>query len=444
MPPHTFCCFMSGFRTASPATAGVRCMVVVWGTACGKQGRATSHNPPTRDPDFRDSPSLCRPSPRSNLPTMRRISVFRFDRGSGEWVEAGPTADHSPARPRTPATLRVATFNVLADCFPCVVEIAINSPARYAALPMELARIDADVVGLNEMTVRWLRALLRSDYIRTQYYVTEAVDGARTRNGTLDRRMGNVILSRVPITAAYAYAWSTPATAMDRDCVLACVRAGGPPLTVISAHTLAYSKNDGVRRAQLVEVSRAARVLDADAALLLMGDLNLHEPHEDGVVAACGLVDVWADSHFGTAPPFNDGDPGFTFDVRSNTLIPRYIPPETRRMRLDRVLLSPGSPWGPASPARLFANTPVSPHDYLFLSDHYGIVTDLVAGDRLYVGDGTAAGVLARNGAGARGKPYTIPPTRALWTFALHTLWLLYVLVTRPLYFLLACVRPRM
>ena len=57
----------------------------------------------------------------------------------------------------------------------------------------------------------------------------------------------------------------------------------------------------------------------------------------------------------------------------------RYIPPERRRMRLDRVLLSAGSPWHPIAPATLFATTPlrVPVTKDLLLSDHYGIAVDL-------------------------------------------------------------------
>ncbi len=180
--------------------------------------------------------------------------------------------------------------------------MAINSPARFQALPRELQAVDADVVGLNEVTAPWLQALCASTHIRETYLVTDAPAPedpcCTTRNGSLGARMGNLVLCRRSlgnaVTAAAMYTWTTPGTSMDRGPVLVRLDAGrdvpgGPALVVASAHTLAYSRNAAVRRAQLVELVAAvgregvAGVGAGDStALALMGDLNLHELQEDG------------------------------------------------------------------------------------------------------------------------------------------------------------------
>jgi hypothetical protein len=58
-------------------------------------------------------------------------------------------------------------------------------------------------------------------------------------------------------------------------------------------------------------------------------------------------------------------------------MIKYYIPCERRRMRLDRILISESSQWIPASPVRIFGNKPIDPKDYLFLSDHFGLMVEI-------------------------------------------------------------------
>lgn len=368
---------------------------------------------------------------------MQPITVFRFDRASGDWVEAPPASVDTGRRP----TLRLATFNVLADCFPFLIRLAIDSPGRYAALPAEIARVNADVVTLNEVSPAALRALLASDFVREQYYTTEVMSASnlkRTHNRTLERDAssvaGNIILSRLYPSAAWTYTWSSPITAMPLDCVIVCVATGlGAPLTVCGVHTRAMHECARTRRAQLREVSAAVRELNPSASVVVMGDTNLHDLCEDGIVAECGMLDLWAETHFGSASPFNDALPGYTFDAAVNALIPRYIPPDRRRMRLDRVLMSPRSHWHPAAPAWLFGTQPVTPSSSLFLSDHFGIAVDVAWREGVYEGDPAAAAALAGNAA-LPPTHYTIPKVYGAWSFVRHALWLLFVVLTRPVY----------
>lgn len=414
---------------------------------------------------------------------MQPLQVFQFDADAGDWVPVDrvgkavpePVAREAEGAGAATPSLRLATFNVLADCFPFVVRLAINSPARFAALPLELQAVNADVVGLNEVTPTWLSALCACPHIRNTYLLTDApaqVPGPQgphtpttTRNGSLGARMGNLLLVRrglaPALSNAAAYTWATPGTAMDRGPALVRLdldRARGVALVVASVHTLAYARNARVRHAQVTEVvaavqrsplgmavvERAGVGRRALVPVVVMGDLNLHELQEDGVVAACGMVDLWAETHFAATTPYNDGHPGFTFDVTTNALIPRYIPPERRRMRLDRVLLSAGSPWHPMAPATLFATTPlrVPVTKDLFLSDHYGIAVDLEWRGHTapFRGDPGVAAVLAANAALPAPPPYTLTWRRSVPAFARHVVWLLWLCLCHPAY-AVACAR---
>ena len=213
--------------------------------------------------------------------------------------------------------LRVATFNILADCFPWFVLLAIDSERRFAALVEELSRLNADVLVMNEVTSNSLRLLLESEYVRKSYYVSELPTGV---NGTLDGPHGCVMFSTIPLRQCYALKMEF----MKRPAVLGVFEIAKQKVAVCSLHTVAHQspKNKTARAAQISQVVSFARQQPVDG-FLVAGDLNLHYTAEDGIVPANGLLDAWAETHFGEA---GDGNPGYTFDAEVNSMIPRYIP----------------------------------------------------------------------------------------------------------------------
>jgi len=103
---------------------------------------------------------------------------------------------------------------------------------------------------------------------------------------------------------------------------------------------------------------------------------------------------LWAETHFCEQ---GDQNPGFTFDTDVNTMIHHYIPAERRRMRLDRLLCSPGVCLTPAAPVRLWGDEAVDVRREVFLSDHFGLAADLAYGEGLR-GDDSVRELLRRNG----------------------------------------------
>ena len=288
--------------------------------------------------------------------TAVEIPFFRWDGVS--WLPCPPSSEQSlfPL-----PTLKIATFNVLADCFPRLVELAIASPARFAALVTEVERLDADVLGLNEVTEHSLARLLSSDFVRRSYYVTELPGSV---NGTIVPH-GVVILTKVPPRRCIK---------IDSQGVLrrSPIVAFFSGFAVCAMHTLAYQTtlNKQRRKAQIREV---CQILAPSGPFVVMGDLNLHYRNEDSVVLDNNLVDCWAETHF---CPGGDGDAGYTFDAAKNLLIPHYIPGESRRMRLDRILLSDGFPASLIT-CSIWGDAPVDARRHIQLSDHFGLVAEL-------------------------------------------------------------------
>ena len=66
--------------------------------------------------------------------------------------------------------LRLVTLNVLYDV--PSTEVALCHEARFDAVCAELCSLDADVIGLNEVTLRFLKKVLGLDWVREAYSVS--------------------------------------------------------------------------------------------------------------------------------------------------------------------------------------------------------------------------------------------------------------------------------
>ena len=272
--------------------------------------------------------------------------------------------------------VRVATLNILADCFPWFIEMAIRSSERFAWLCDGIAQLNPTVIGLNEVTTNALRALQESRFIRENYFLTATSDGNDAARSGLSPH-GCVILSQLPLLEVFALSVS----GSNRQAIVGKVRLTSETCAYVCAcHTTAYqtAKNAQLRALQIRDIIDVLRPLGLPFAI--MGDLNLHYAFEDAVVIDNDLIDGWAQTHFSSRPSFDDADPGYTFDALTNTFIPYYIPGECRRMRLDRILFSAGFPAVTKTPCSMWANQPIKNDSYLFPSDHFGLYMDLLVG----------------------------------------------------------------
>lgn len=277
------------------------------------------------------------------------------------------------------AGCRIATLNILSDTFPWFIRMAIRSEERVSALLRAIEVLDADILALNEVSARGLEVLLGSAFIRRTYHVSESPDRA---NGSF-KVHGCLLLSKFPFRklALVRYQRHRPAVAGLVD-----VPGALSPLVVCSLHTLAQQTqvNAAVRCRQIADAKNASQALCPEAGLVVLGDLNMHEVSEDAVLVRENMLDLWVETHNEPTNPSgssssnnsrNSTFEGFTFDPVKNSMISRYIPNESRRMRLDRILLTAGSLWAPSSCVSLWADQPLD--EELFLSDHFGLWVEL-------------------------------------------------------------------
>eukprot|EP00286_Rhodomonas_abbreviata_P020978 CAMPEP_0181301820 /NCGR_PEP_ID=MMETSP1101-20121128/7634_1 /TAXON_ID=46948 /ORGANISM="Rhodomonas abbreviata, Strain Caron Lab Isolate" /LENGTH=403 /DNA_ID=CAMNT_0023407163 /DNA_START=79 /DNA_END=1290 /DNA_ORIENTATION=+ len=301
------------------------------------------------------------------------------------------------------ASSRISTLNILADCFPWMIELAIRSKLRYAWLVQEVERLDATVLCLNEATLSAIQSLMASPWVRANYFASEWGNSSTKQcmNGTLQKGHGCFVLSKVPFDRLCAFSWNNPSTICGRQTIVAGLNICGVPTVMCATHTAAYQHNHKQRDAQIAELKHAVESnskFQDRQALFILGDLNLHSSSEDGIVLDHGFLDMWAETHFADCAPWNDNDPGYTFDSATNKMIPRYIPGEVRRMRLDRILMRQNSMLKAASRCVIWANASVdSAHPDVFPSDHYGLSIDVERTEEATGGSSAAAGVLKKN-----------------------------------------------
>ncbi|CAF1235962.1 unnamed protein product [Adineta ricciae] len=303
---------------------------------------------------------------------MSRSQLTSFRWNGTEWSPSDGSLNLSPRN----EPIRVATWNILADCFPWFIETAVRSSERYEWLCDGITKLNPTILGLNEVSPNALELLQKCPFIRENYFLTESVDekvDGRCVNATLVPH-GCLILSKLPILEVFGI----PFTDSRREAITVKVQLDKTPVYFCSQHTKARqtAERAQLRYRQICDVIDALQALESP--FVLMGDLNIYYQYEDSVTVENELVDAWAQTHFSRIHPFNDGDEGYTFDSIKNTLIPYYVPGACRQLRLDRILFSKGFPAFAIAPCMLWANEAIKAEDYLFPSDHFGLSIDIV------------------------------------------------------------------
>jgi endonuclease/exonuclease/phosphatase family metal-dependent hydrolase len=269
--------------------------------------------------------------------------------------------------------IRIATLNILADCFAWFVEMTIRSVERYEWLCNGIINLNPTILGLNEVTTNALQRLQESSFIRQNYFLTELLN----ENDDLLFPHGCIILSKFPLIEVFAIS----VTGRKREAIVGKVQLGNTieSCVYICAHHATPCqavKNAQLRSEQINDIINVLEPLNHP--FILMGDLNLYHLFEDKIIVEKKLIDGWAQTHFSNQHPFNDKDNGYTFDASKNTLIPYYIPGGSGQMRLDRILFSNGFTAFAIAPCRMWANEPIKSDNYLFPSDHFGLSIDLI------------------------------------------------------------------
>ena len=274
------------------------------------------------------------------------LPVWRFE--GGEWQPwKGPGA-------ALPERCTAFTLNVL---FNDHKPERINTPRRTEALLAMLHERQPTLIALQEVKIPLLEALLASDWVRENYFLS---DGPR---GDTIRPYGQLLLSRMPPDRLQQIRFSHSKRAI--------VATFSPGLSIAVVHlTSDRGRDAAVRRAEQLHLLVSG--LSGDA--LIIGDLNFGDEYTEPMLS--DFLDVW--------PALNPGHPGITYDPGENALAAE-MSPGSRTRRLDRVLLRSSPERVLPTEITLEGTEPLSAAaPPLFLSDHYALqcVLQLGAADR--------------------------------------------------------------
>uniref|UniRef100_A0A7S2MG97 Endonuclease/exonuclease/phosphatase domain-containing protein n=1 Tax=Zooxanthella nutricula TaxID=1333877 RepID=A0A7S2MG97_9DINO len=283
---------------------------------------------------------------------------------------------------------------------------------RFQKSIQELERVDADVIGLNEVTQCFLGMLSEEAWVRNNYMLSTVCGGEDLGNTAVARKFGNVLLSRVPFASLRHFEMAS-----GREAVAAIVHTSHDGLQnrtlVTSVHLIAFPTQVAQRASELESLTSRLAIVDEWDLAVVLGDFNFHFETESS-----SIPDGW------TELPAAQGK--YTWDMAANPMIRHYLPKVwwgigwsllwPVQMRLDRIIVASRNRGSHvdlhASSVKLFADVPVhegpvreatepigilmkligfgpalvqhvlshrrqSWEDYLFPSDHFGLFTDL-------------------------------------------------------------------
>lgn len=305
--------------------------------------------------------------------------------------------------------LRAATLNCLHDH--SLGEV-LQHEVRHNAICQELSALDADVIGLNEVTLSLLDRILQETWVREQYTVSCVPGDPRCSHVStlLGGSFGNLLLSKIqPEFVEYI---DQPGDGRQSHVMSFRIRSGHAAslsrehrIAVCSTHLTACPwLMEGRRRRQLAHLTSTlasdTRSPKFDASVV-MGDYNFHRELENA-----SIPNGWEEVPAVVAL-------GATWDFGKNAMLAHYLPLHNiyngmglgvsfgwpSPMRLDRVLVH-GTALCKTTTARLFANQPIHERgrgreplpqtgrelreshrtlpwqEYLHPSDHFGIALE--------------------------------------------------------------------
>jgi endonuclease/exonuclease/phosphatase family metal-dependent hydrolase len=209
--------------------------------------------------------------------------------------------------------LKVLTYN-LAHGAPYLVPMPFLRPPSRLRRTLDgiaalLAREAADVVALQEVD----RACLFSGGVDQVARIADRAGYAHVLHGAHGKvpglfEQGAALLSRLPLHAPESH----PLGTVDKGFVVASVHWEGLVIDVVSVHLDPFSAKGRQR-----QVRRMVEALERRPARLrvVMGDLNSHERHPEGLVAQlCGAARLQAHALEGGEPTYTSARPAQRLD----------------------------------------------------------------------------------------------------------------------------------
>jgi tyrosyl-DNA phosphodiesterase 2 len=266
-----------------------------------------------------------------------------FDKKKDQWRLVYDSAENMNAD-----SLTFVTFNIwFGDYY---------FEERVGALTEILKKSNADIIALQEITDASLQLILKEDWIKRSYYISDISSSSFYSYGV-------ILLSRIPIKKLNLYPLIS---VMDRHVLIAEFEINEQKLLVGTTHLESLRYSSKMRAFQLEQIFT---ILNESDHAVLMGDFNFCSSWEENANIDGRYSDFWE--------ILRPDEPGYTEDTDMNTMR-RQLKREEKKVRFDRIIShSISGCWEPKKINRIGMKPISSEHPDIFPSDHFGLIGKL-------------------------------------------------------------------
>jgi len=269
------------------------------------------------------------------------LEPFKYDNEKNSWIQG----DYSSQEGILKKELHFVTYNIFRKrIYP-----------RIEALFSIVGQLNADVIAFQEVTKDSLAILLKEEWLRKSYWISDV-------NGSTFKRDGVVIFSKIPYNSLRIQ--EIPSN-QNRRALIVEFLINGENFRVASSHLDPLSDDSSLRAKQFKVVSYLLSLNNQHG--VFMGDFNFVDEEEyKQKLAHSSFNDVWV--------TLKGNEPGYTYDPTLN----KFAAPDQYSRRIDLVLyFSYSLKWKSSSIKLLGTEQLLSltadDGEPLFPSSHFGI-----------------------------------------------------------------------
>jgi tyrosyl-DNA phosphodiesterase 2 len=216
-----------------------------------------------------------------------------------------------------------------------------------------LEETSADVIALQEVTPRFLSALLEARWVRAAYSVS--------RSKLIDTRYDVVMLSRLPVRHFVPHQITSD---MGRKLHALTIDTTRGSLVIAGIHLESMRERTPTR---LKQIEECTPILSRAHASIWVGDFNAAPSSEEDEAIRTAFRDAWDELHEA---------PGYTRDTTRNAMLAKVK--ADRHQRIDRVFVR-GEGFQPVR-VHMLGTAPLPDTDgQVFPSDHFGLLAEIEA-----------------------------------------------------------------
>jgi poly(A) polymerase len=246
--------------------------------------------------------------------------------------------------------LTIVSYNILSNLYDADL---IYTDKRLPVILSGLAKTDADIIALQEVTPESLAFILATDWVR-DYFISESV------SGNCVKPYGNLIMSR------WAFKLVEHQFSAHKRVLIGSWNINDRSVHLANIH-LTSNRGDNALQKRTQQLATVIVYLEQQAGdRLIVGDFNTRGNEQAEIINYGNFSDLWEKLHPDLA--------GYTIDPATN-LLSMLMSLEGEPARFDRILWCPesGSHYQPLS-IDLFGCKSFGTNDeLLYPSDHFGV-----------------------------------------------------------------------